>query len=342
MKTFRPKIYVYAVLAVVVAIAILLYCFFFTEFSKQSNTEYIYIDADDTTDSVVVKLEKVGKSHAVNAFSNMARHFGYDGDKIRTGRYAVEPGESTFSLFRKMKNGMQSPVKLTMPESRTTDRLAAVLAHKLMLDSAEVAEQLANQEFCNKYGCDTSTVMALFIPDTYEVYWNISLDKLMKKMEKANNNFWNEERTTKANAMGLTKDEVATLASIVDEETANNSEKPMIAGMYLNRLKKGMPLQADPTIKFALKDFALRRIYHKLLTVDSPYNTYKNQGLPPGPIKIASVAGIDAVLNYVHHDYLYMCAKEDFSGTHNFAVTYAEHLQNAAKYTKALNNRGIK
>ena len=184
--------------------------------------------------------------------------------------------------------------------------------------------------------------MALFIPDTYEVYWNISLDKLMKKMEKANNNFWNEERTTKANAMGLTKDEVATLASIVDEETANNSEKPMIAGMYFNRLKKGMPLQADPTIKFALKDFALRRIYHKLLTVDSPYNTYKNQGLPPGPIKIASVAGIDAVLNYVHHDYLYMCAKEDFSGTHNFAVTYSEHLQNAAKYTKALNNRGIK
>lgn len=342
MKTFRPKVYVYAALAIVVVIAVLLYCFFFTDFSKKSTTEYIYIDADDTADSVVVKLGRVGKPHAVNAFSNLARHTGYEGDKIRTGRYAVEPGESTFSLFRKIKNGMQSPVKLTMPESRTTERLAGVLAHKLMLDSAEVAGKLADQDFCSTYGCDTSTVMALFIPDTYEVYWNISLDKLMKKMEKANSNFWNQERTSKAKVMGLTKVEVATLASIVDEETANNSEKPMIAGMYYNRLKKGMPLQADPTIKFALKDFGLRRIYHKLLTVDSPYNTYKNQGLPPGPIKIASVAGIDAVLNYVNHDYLYMCAKEDFSGTHNFAVTYDEHLKNAAKYTKALNNRGIK
>ena len=211
-----------------------------------------------------------------------------------------------------------------------------------MLDSTETADSFADSAFCAKYGYDTATIMALFIPDTYEVYWNISLEKLMDKMVKSHNHFWNNGRKQKAEAMGLTPNEVATMASIIDEETANNGEKPMIAGMYYNRLKTNMPLQADPTIKFAHKDFALRRIYNKLLSVDSPYNTYKNIGLPPGPIKIASVAGIDAVLNHVDHDYMYMCAKEDFSGTHNFAVTYQEHLRNAAKYTKALNERGIR
>ena len=170
----------------------------------------------------------------------------------------------------------------------------------------------------------------------------MSIDNLMERMVKEHNAFWTAERKQKADAMGMSLVEVATLASIIDEETANNGEKPMIAGMYLNRLKTNMPLQADPTIKFALKDFALRRIYHKQLKVESPYNTYVNTGLPPGPIKVASVAGIDAVLNHVEHNYLYMCAKEDFSGTHNFARTYTEHLANAARYTKALNERGIK
>ena len=154
--------------------------------------------------------------------------------------------------------------------------------------------------------------------------------------------FWNESRMAKASALGLSPEEVCTLASIIDEETSNNAEKPMIARMYLNRLAKGMPLQADPTVKFALKDFALKRIYHNMLNTDSPYNTYRYAGLPPGPIKVASVAGIEAVLNPASHSYLYMCAKEDFSGTHNFAATYQEHLKNASKYSKALNERGIK
>jgi UPF0755 protein len=161
-------------------------------------------------------------------------------------------------------------------------------------------------------------------------------------MKKEHDKFWDKSRQAKATALGLNPNEVCTLASIIDEETSNNPEKPMIARMYLNRLKKGMPLQADPTVKFALKDFALKRIYHNMLNTDSPYNTYKNTGLPPGPIKVASVAGIDAVLNAPSHNYLYMCAKEDFSGTHNFASSYSEHLRNAAKYSKALNERGIK
>ena len=226
--------------------------------------------------------------------------------------------------------------------ARTIDRLAGALSRKLMLDSAEVARHLTDSAYCARWGYNTATIPALFIPNTYDIYWNVSLDKFMERMQKEHKTFWNFGRMEKAKSMGMSPVEVATMASIIDEETANNGEKPMIAGMYYNRLKTGMPLQADPTVKFALKDFALRRIYNKLLQTDSPYNTYKNTGLPPGPIKIASIAGIDAVLNHVRHDYLYMCAKEDFSGTHNFAKTYQEHLNNAARYTKALNQRGIK
>ena len=271
----------------------------------------------------------------------LSRHGGYS-DKIRSGRYAITPEQSTIRVFRNLKNGHQEPVRLTIPESRTMDRLAGYLSRKLMMDSVAVAILFSDSSFCAQQGYDTATIACLFIPNTYEVYWNISIENLMKRMKKENENFWNAQRTIKADALGLSKEEICTIASIIDEETANNAEKPMIAGMYINRLKEGMPLQADPTIKFALKDFALKRIYHNMLQFDSPYNTYKNTGLPPGPIKIASVAGIDAVLNRTAHDYLYMCAKEDFSGTHNFAKTYQEHLKNAAKYSKALNEKGIK
>ena len=164
----------------------------------------------------------------------------------------------------------------------------------------------------------------------------------MKRMKKEHDRFWNAERTGKAASIGLTPEEVCTVASIVEEETANKAEKPIVAGLYINRLHAGMLLQADPTVKFALQEFGLRRILHKHLEADNPYNTYKHQGLPPGPIRIASIDGIDAVLNYTHHDFLYMCAKEDFSGTHNFAVTWNEHLANARRYQRALNQRNIK
>jgi UPF0755 protein len=221
-------------------------------------------------------------------------------------------------------------------------RLAAQLSAKLMLDSAEIAEALYDSAFCAAQGYDTATIACLFVPNTYDVYWNTSLDRFIERMQKEHDRFWEGKRREQAARLGLSENEVCTLASIIDEETANQQEKPMVAGMYLNRLHQHMPLQADPTIKFAMKRFELRRIYHGMLDIDSPWNTYKNPGLPPGPIKIASVQGIDAVLNRVEHDYLYMCANEDFSGTHRFAVTYKEHQQNAARYAKALNERGIK
>lgn len=339
--TSKSKTYLYAALVGVLLIAGIGYYYFFSAFSKVGKTEYLYIDDDDTQDSVFAKLEPIATDHGLAAFMAMARHGGY-ADHVRTGRYEINATDGALKVFRHIRNGQQSSVSLTIPESRTMPLLAGALARKLMLDSADVADALTSQEYCQQYGYDTATIAALFVPNTYDVYWNISLAKLVERMKKENKSFWNFQRTEKAESMGMTKEQVATLASIVDEETANNGEKPMIAGMYYNRLQKEMPLQADPTIKYAWKDFGLKRIYHKLLTIDSPYNTYKNVGLPPGPIKIASIAGIDAVLNYTRHDYLYMCAKEDFSGTHNFAVTYKEHLDNAAKYTKALNERGIK
>ena len=341
MKRINAKIYLWSSAAVVLLIAGFTYCYLFSGLSKSAKTEYVYIDSDDTQDSVFSKIHPIANAIPMSGFSTLARHSGY-ADHIRTGRYAIHPGEGALMVFRHLKNGQQTPVSLTIPEVRTIDRLAGALARKLMLDSADVAIHLSDSAYCARWGYDTATVAALFVPNTYDIYWNVGLDRLMERMEKENQKFWNDERRGKAEAMGMTPVEVATMASIIDEETANNAEKPMIAGMYYNRLKAGMPLQADPTIKFALKDFALRRIYHKLLYIDSPYNTYRYEGLPPGPIKIASIAGIDAVLNHVEHDYLYMCAKEDFSGTHNFARTYQEHLQNAARYTKALNERGIK
>ena len=319
----------------------LAYFYFFASMLKGGETQYVYIDADDTADSVRAKLSPIAASSAMSGFNCLASYVGYY-DHLRTGRYALEPGMGAVTVLRRLRNGQQSPVRLTIPEVRTLDRVAALFSRKLMLDSAAVAAAFADSAFCAALGHDSCTLPALFVADTYEVYWNTPLDKLMERLSQEHDKFWNEERRTKAQAAGLTPDEVCTLASIVDEETANLDEKPMVAGMYINRLKENMPLQADPTVKFALKDFAAKRIYRKMLDTESPYNTYRNAGLPPGPIKIASSDGIDAVLNYEHHNYLYMCAKEDFSGTHNFATTYKEHLDNAARYAKALNERGIK
>ena len=348
MKKSVSKLYLYGAIACIVIVAIVGYLYCFSSFSKSSNTQYVYIDTDDNIDSVYNKVEPIANSFPYQAFKTLTHHFGY-AEHIHTGRYAIHPGEGALKVWRHMKNGLQEPINLTLPSVRTLDKLSVELSKKLMIDSTSILQALTDEATCEKYGYDTTTIACMFIPNTYDIYWNSSVEKLLDRMKKESEKFWNEDRTQKAKALQLTPVEVITIASIVDEETANNGEKPMIAGMYYNRLMlrnteypEGMPLQADPTIKFAWKRFELKRIYNNLLYIKSPYNTYKNPGLPPGPIRIPSVAGIDAVLNHVKHEYLYMCAKEDFSGTHNFARTYQEHLQNAAKYSKALNERGIK
>lgn len=342
MKRFNSKkIYLLPAVFSLLCILGLIYYYYFTGFTSAKETQYLYIDADDTADSVCGKLQPLGTERGMTALRTLLRHVGY-ADHVLTGRYAIEPDDGVITVFRRLRNGQQSPMMLTIPESRTIDRLAATLSRKLMLDSAVIAATLSDSMQVASLGYDTCTVLCMFVPNTYEVYWNIGIEQLLQRMQKEHDAFWNYERMHKAEAIGLTPNEVCTLASIIDEETANNAEKPMIAGMYLNRLKCGMPLQADPTVKYALKNFELRRIYKNMLLTSSPYNTYAHAGLPPGPIKIASIKGVDAVLNRVEHSYLYMCAKEDFSGTHNFAATYQEHLANAARYAKALNQRGVR
>lgn len=341
MKRKKSNKLITPLLAIIAVIVLLVYYFFFSSVLSTAESQYVFIDDDDNIDSVYTKLEPVTSGHAMIGFRTLVALSSYS-DNIRSGRYEIEKGDGALTVFRKMKNGLQASVNLTIPTVRTVDRLAGAIAKKLMIDSIALYKALTDTATCAKYGYTPETIVCMFIPNTYEVYWNTSLEKFLNKMDNESKKFWDFEKTQKAKAMNLSKEEVMTLASIVDEETANDGEKPMIAGMYYNRLKAGMPLQADPTIKFALKDFDIRRIYHNMLNVKSPYNTYKNTGLPPGPIRVPSVAGINAVLDHVHHNYLYMCAKEDFSGTHNFASTYQEHLQNAAKYSEALNKRGIK
>lgn len=305
------------------------------------NTHYLYIDSDDTADSVFSKLQPVSAELGMKGLRRLADYYDY-GQHLRTGRYAIEPGQKALDVFRELRNGQQKPVMLTVPEVRTMDRMAAKLSRKLMLDSATIAQALYDQDYCQRLGYDTTTIACLFVPNTYEVWWNTSLDALMERLCKEHDSFWDGQRRKLAEAQGLTPNEVVTLASIIDEETANNGEKPMIAGMYLNRLRQGMLLQADPTVKYALHDFSLRRILNRHLEVESPYNTYKYAGLMPGPIRVPSVQAIEAVLHPAAHDFLYMCAKEDFSGTHNFARTLREHNENARRYQQALNRMGIK
>lgn len=300
---------------------------------RNADDTIIYIDNDDTRDSV---WQKSGLGWRGNML-NLVLPF----KKVRTGRYDVGQDIPTLTLYRKLRNGQQDPIHLTIPTSRTIEKLAGTLSRKLMLDSLTLVNAFRDEEICRQAGYNTATLPAMFIPNTYEVYWDISLEGLVRRMQKENKAFWNTEREEKAKALNMSHEEICTLASIVDEETANDAEKPTIAGLYLNRLKKGMPLQADPTVKYAVGDFSLRRITGEHLKKESPYNTYLNTGLPPGPIRIASIAGLDAVLNHQHHNYLYMCAKADFSGTHEFAATFSEHKKNARKYIRALNARNI-
>ncbi|MGN1375273.1 MAG: endolytic transglycosylase MltG [Prevotella sp.] len=337
IKHNKGKILV-AILVIIIALTALL---FFTPMSSSDKSVYVCIDEDDTADSVYSKTNETIPTYRMAGFRILAAALGYS-SHIRSGRYEIAPYDGALTVIRRMRNGMQAPVHLTIQSVRTLDRLAGAIACKLMTDSATIYAALTDSALCGQYGYTPENIMCMFIPNTYDVYWNISPEKLLDKMDKESKRFWNESRTEKAKSLGLTPTEVITMASIIDEETAVDAEKPMIAGMYYNRLKADMPLQADPTIKFALGDFSIKRIYNNMLNVKSPYNTYRNTGLPPGPIRMASVAAIDAVLNRVNHNYLYMCAKEDFSGTHNFAVTYNEHLANAAKYTQALNQKGIK
>ncbi|MBC8601542.1 endolytic transglycosylase MltG [Parabacteroides acidifaciens] len=305
------------------------------------NTVYVYIDTRKDFDDLCRQLQDSAGCRRIGSFKQLAGMLKYPAN-MRTGRYAVEPGMNNLTLLNDLRRGHQVATRITFNNIRFKKDLVERLSEQLMIGEDELLHLLTDSAYCDSLGFTTETINTLFIPNTYEVYWNISADKLMQRMKREYNNFWTDARLAKAKAIGLTPAEVSILASIVEEETAASDEYPIVAGLYLNRLHRGIPLQADPTVKFAIGDFSLQRILFEHLEVDSPYNTYKHTGLPPGPLRIPTIKGLDAVLNYMQHNYLYMCAKEDFSGRHNFAATLAEHNRNANRYRAELNRRKIR
>ena len=258
-------------------------------------------------------------------------------DRLKPGKYEIKKGASILSIAKMLRNNQQTPVKLVINKLRTAENLAHLIGKNFEADSAVVMAYLENRDSLLKFNVDENTAMTLVIPNTYEFYWSTPTGKILKKLSDERDAFWKRNnRLKKAEDMALSPNQVYTIASIVEEETNKNDEKGNVASVYINRYHKGMPLGADPTIKFALKDFSLKRIYFKHLAVVSPYNTYRNKGLPPGPICTPSTKTIDAVLNAPKTDYLFFVARSDFKGYHTFSVSYAEHQKNAAIYQKAL------
>lgn len=324
------------------AVAIL-YCYnYYLTFLKPNSSEesrpvLIYSQSDYST-----ALDSIKSSGAVadwNRFQKAARKMELE-RSFKPGRYIIGKGLSNKAIVRIIANGWQKPMNLQLRGYiRSLDLLASYLSKRLEADSTEFASAFHDKLIQESLGFDEKSMIGMFLPDTYELYWTVTPEDFLRRMKREYDSFWNDERLKKATEAGLSQQEVMTLASIVIEETKYEPEMARVAGVYINRLNKGMLLQADPTVKFALNQAGVKRILNEHLKVDSPYNTYIYKGLPPGPITIAPKSAIDAVLNYEHHDYLYFCAKESFNGQHNFAKNYGEHMKNARAYQRALTAR---
>lgn len=302
---------------------------------------FIYIPTGASFEDVLQQLTDEGIIISSSSFRWISERKHYI-KNIKSGRYLVKDGMNNNELVNLFRSGRQTPVNVIFNNVRTKEEFAGKISHQIELDSVQILEAMLDTTFLNSLGLDAFTVSTLFIPNTYEFYWNTTVTSFLSRMVTEHHHFWNDSRRKKARNLKLTKEEVVILASIVEKETLQKSEQPIVAGLYINRLKKRMKLQSDPTVIYAIGDFSIRRVLKKDLKYDSPYNTYKYKGLPIGPISLPSISAIDAVLNYQKHEYLYMCAKEDFSGYHNFAKSVKQHYANAAKYRKALNKKNIK
>ncbi len=308
--------------------------------SNDGESHLIYIYPETTLEHLQAQMSETHTIQSDWSWKLHCRLLRFSAPKV--GCYELLPQEGSFSVIRRLRGGMQTPVKVSFNNIRTREQLAARLSNQLMLDSLSIVSRLEDNAFLQQYNLNKETAVTLFIPNSYELFWTISPDQLFKRMHQEYKAFWTLEREAKAKQLGLTKVDVATIASICEEESNKDFEYPIIAGLYINRIKKGMPLQACPTVKFALQDFKLRRVLNRHLQFDSPYNTYKYRGLPPGPIRIPRASTMNAVLNRTSHNYLYMCASAEFNGTHHFSSSYVEHARYAREYQRALNKRGIR
>lgn len=306
-----------------------------TAFPNEEKFFYIYTDKANRG-AILQSLDTGAYLKDIKAFDWLAARMNY-WQMIKPGKYAIKKGESLLTIIRRLRNGQQTPVDLVITRIRTKENFARITGNKFEFDSLDMIRFLNNNDSLSNYAVNPETAMTVVLPNTYTYFWNASPDDVFQKLYKESQKFWTDERKEKATQKGLSAEQVYILASIIEEETNAKSDKPNIASVYLNRLQKGMPLQADPTVKFALKDFGLKRIRQKHLQVESPYNTYRNKGLPPGPVTTPSVETITEVLNAPETDYLYFVANSNFSGTHIFTTNYQDHLKYARQYQQALN-----
>lgn len=316
------------------------YYFIYWPNTQVKDKGIIYIQKGDSFETVLATLQSKGYVENVYTLRKVADWKKYPA-YIKSGRYRIQNGMSNNALVNLLRSGNQEAVNFTFHNVRTFQQLAGLVSHQLEMDSLTFLQTVQNPEISRELGFSQENFKAMFIPNTYQLYWNITPRDFVYKIAGEYKKFWNTARREKAAQAGLSPEEVIILASIVEEETIKPEEYPIIAGVYINRLKKDIPLAACPTLKYAWGDFTLQRILTKHTEIDSPYNTYKYLGLPPGPVRLPSIPVIDAVLNYQKHDYLFFCAKSDFSGGHHFSRTLRQHNQYARQYHEALNKKRI-
>ncbi len=309
-----------------------------------SENEYeLKIQQESSYKNVYKKLEASQILDNIESFDRVAGWMKYKKDVVPSGRYLIKKGWNNREIIGLLRSGNQKPVTVTFNNVRSMDQLAGLITKDLEVDSADLAQYFTQSDLLANLGYNKDNFMTAFIPNTYSMFWNVPTEKIVTRMLKEQKSFWNQkDRKAKADKLDLTEAEVYILASIVEKESQHGPERPTIAGLYLNRLKGGIALQADPTVVYANGDFELRRVLNKHLTFDSPYNTYKYSGLPPGPIYMPSIQSIDAVLDYEKHDYLFMCAKPGYGTKHAFAKTLRGHNKNANEYRAWLNKQGIR
>ncbi|MEI7596204.1 MAG: endolytic transglycosylase MltG [Bacteroidota bacterium] len=343
---FKKYRFVFYILIAIVLVGVVMsyryYNFIFGSNVKiNQESTFLYIPTGSDFDDVVSIIEKDNILKDIESFKWLAEKKNYI-KKVKAGKYKIKNNWSNNDLIRLLRSGDQTPVKITYSNVRFLSDLAGVLSHNIEPDSIAFKNAFSNPEVFSKYGFNKQNFISMFIPNTYEFFWNTSVEDFIERINKEYKKFWNETRNEKLKKTGLTEVEVSTIASIVEMETIKVDEMPIVAGVYINRYRKGMKLEADPTLKFAVGDFTIKRVLNIHKEVNSPYNTYMYAGLPPGPICLPSVQAIEAVLNYEKHDYLFFCAKPDFSGYHSFAKTNAQHQVNAKLYWNELNKRNIK
>ena len=333
---------IFVLSVVVVTIMLSSFSFYFYQviyspnFLIEKEDRYLFIPSESSFEKVQEIIYDEGFVNEPVAFGLLAKFMKYN-DSVKPGKYLIEKNSNNITVIRKLRSGDQVPVRITFNNSRLMSDVAERLTANIELSASEFLNFVNSDSIAQKYKFDKETFRCMFIPNTYEVYWTISKEDLINRLFKEYNRFWTEERLKKAKALNLTQIQVSVMASIVQAEVSHNDESPTVAGLYLNRINRNMPLQADPTLIYAVGDFTIKRVLNVHKEIESPYNTYKYAGLPPGPINFPSIISIQAVLNHLEHKYIYMCAKEDFSGYHNFSSSLRQHNINARKYQQALN-----